>query len=106
MTHDAQAGPPRRAWAYAYEIVPPQTEDRLRTVQALLEAEGVRARRDARTWEGRFVHEEQVTHILVVSDTAEQDLEFNQRLEAELRALEAPFSLTAPMAVDDETGPA
>ena len=68
--------------------------------------EGVRARRDARTWEGRFVHQEQVTHILVVSDAAEQDLEVNRRLEAELRDLEASFSLTAPMAVDDEARPA
>jgi hypothetical protein len=93
----------KNLWAYAYEIVPPQPEDRLRTISALLDRERADARDRARTWESRVVVEDHVTHILVVSDSPQQDLEVNRRVEAELRDLRAGFSVTAPMAVADES---
>src|ERR1044072_7930981 len=86
-------------WAYDYRIVPAQPEDRLRTIRALLDQEHSDARRRARTWEGRLVFEEQVTHILVVSDSPDQDREVNRRLGLALNELRAEFLLTAPMAV-------
>jgi hypothetical protein len=90
-------------WAYAYRIVPPQAEDQLRPIQILLDHEHSDARRRARTWEGRFVLEEQITHILVVSDSPDQDREVNRRLGVALKQLKAGFSLTAPMAVAADT---
>ena len=89
-------------WAYAYRIVPPQAEDQLRAIQTLLDREHSEARRGARTWEGRFVHEEQITHILVVSDSPDQDREVNRRLGLALNELRAEFLLTAPMAVAND----
>lgn len=101
----AQEQPPRGlepAWAYAYQIVPPQTENRLRAVKALLDDERARARDEERTWEGRLVLEQHVTHILVVTDNPDQEMDVNRRLEAELRNAETAFALTVPMAVADE----
>jgi hypothetical protein len=92
-------------WAYAYQIVPPQTQDRLDTITALLEQEQEDARNAARTWQSRLVAEEHVTHILVVSDSPAQDLEVNQRVEGALRAMDVGFSVTAPMPVEDEPPP-
>jgi hypothetical protein len=89
-------------WAYDYRIVPAQPEDRLRTIRALLDQEHSDARRRARTWEGRLVLEEQVTHILVVSDSPDQDREVNRRLGLALNELRAEFLLTAPMAVAND----
>jgi len=92
---------PRTVWAYGYQIVPPQPEHRLHAIRTLLEQEHTTAQRGARTWEGRFVLEQQVTHILVVSDSPELDVEANRRLEAELRSLNAGFAMTVPLAVSD-----
>lgn len=92
----------RAVWAYAYEIMPPQTQDRLDAIKALLDQEEEEARTGARTWQSRLVAEEHVTHILVVSDSPTQDLEVNRRVEAALRALDMGFSVTAPMPVEDE----
>jgi len=86
-------------WAYDYRIVPPQAADRLGAIQALLDREHSDARHRARTWEGRFVLEEQVTHLLVVSDSPDQDRQVNRRLGLALNELEATFTLTAPMEV-------
>ena len=94
-------GPAKPLWAYAYQIVPPQPEHRLTDVQALLVRQHAEAKRDAQTWEGRFVQEQQVTHILVVSDSPDQDRESNRRLEEALGKLQASFVLTAPLAVTD-----
>jgi hypothetical protein len=44
-----------------------------------------------------LVVEEQVTHILVVSDSPNQDLEVNRKLEAELKRLDAAFVITTPL---------
>ena len=98
--------PPKGVWAYAYRIVPPQPEDRLGTIKNLLDLENTEARRDARTWAGRVVVEEQITHILVVSDSPQQDREVNRKLEAALEELKAGFSVSAPMALDDDAMPA
>jgi hypothetical protein len=46
------------------------------------------------------VPEERITHILVVSDSPEQDHEANRRLESELKGLKAKFSISAPMQLD------
>jgi len=93
-------------WTYAYEIVPPQAEERLGTIKTLLAHEHWDAQRGARTWVGRVVLEQRVTHILVVSDGPEQDREVNRRLEAALRELEVGFSITAPLAVVEDSTPA
>lgn len=86
-------------WAYAYQILPPQTADRLGSIQKTLDHAHADAQRDARTWTARVVLEQQITHILVVSDSPEQNQEVNSRLEATLKELEARFAVTAPMAV-------
>jgi len=92
---------PRAVWAYAYQIVPPQPEGRLRALQTLLDHERTDAQSGARTWEGRLVLEQQVTHILIVSDSPDLDLAANRRLETELRRLKAGFAITAPLTAGD-----
>ena len=88
-------------WAYAYQILPPQPEDRLHAIKTLLDAENSEAQRRARTWSGRVVVEQQATHILVVTDSPEQNGEVNRKLEAALTDLKAAFSITTPMPVED-----
>jgi hypothetical protein len=92
----------KKMWAYGYAITPPQSEERLAAVQALLDSEHTDAKSHAHTWEGRFVHEESVTHILVVADSPDQHQAVNQKLEAALTAIDAGYSLTAPLAVEEE----
>ena len=84
-------------WAYTYELLPPQLADRLRTIQPLLDGEQADALRSGRTWAGRVVPEEVITHILVVSDSPDQDHEGNRKLESELKELKAKFSVSVPM---------
>jgi hypothetical protein len=84
-------------WAYAYQLLPPQLADRLRTIQPLLDDEQADAHRSGRTWAGRVVPEELITHILVVSDSPDQDHEGNRKLESELKELKAKFSVSVPM---------
>src|SRR2546423_1613376 len=90
---------PKAIWAYSYQIVPPQAENRLRAIRSILEREHADARSGARIWAGRVVFEQQVTQILVVSDSPAQDRNVNRRLEDELKVLKARFSMTVPMAV-------
>jgi hypothetical protein len=89
-------------WAYAYQILPPQAEDRLHSIKTILDQENADAQRTAKTWAGRVVVEQQVTHILVVSDSPEQNHDVNRRLEAKLQELHAGFSMTVPIAVVDD----
>ena len=89
--------PVKPIWAYAYQLSPPQPADRLRTIQPLLDGEHSEAQHDGRTWSGRVVLEERVTHILVVSDSPDQNHDGNRRLESELEQLNATFSISAPM---------
>jgi hypothetical protein len=86
-------------WAYAYQLVPPQPEGRLHAVKALLDREHADVTPGTRTWEGRLVLERQVTHILVVTDSPDQDCAINRLLEAELKQMETTFALTVPLAV-------
>jgi hypothetical protein len=97
---------PKTIWTYAYQIVPAQAHDRLNTIKALLAHEHTDAARAERTWAGQVVLEHQVTHILVVCDSPELNCEVNQKLEAELKALNVGFSVTVPMVVvNDEVSP-
>ncbi len=91
-----------KMWAYGYQISPPQPESRLAEIQALLDHEHTDAKSRAHTWEGRFVHEEEVTHILVVSDNPDQHRDVNKKLEAALTALDAGYSITAALSVADD----
>ena len=90
---------PRSLWAYAYLIVPPQTKNRLKMIRAMVDDENSAALAGARIWTGRLVQERRITHILIVSDGPEQNRGINERLEAELKRLQAEFFLTEPMAI-------
>jgi hypothetical protein len=91
----------KTVWAYAYQIVPPQSEDRLRRIRTLLDQEHWNAERRARVWAGRVLHGRGNTYILVVSDSPRQTREVNRRLEAKLKDLKATFGITASMSVTD-----
>lgn len=92
----------KTVWAYAYQILPPQSTARLAAIQTLLDREHVDAQREARTWAGRIVLEPKVTLILVVSDTPAQDREINHRLAVEVTLLQAALLITKPLAVADD----
>lgn len=94
--------PAKKRWAYAYQIIPPQPEDRLKAVRDLIDQETRQARKAARTWQGRFIPEKLITHILVVSDSPDQEAEANHRLEAALTELQTGFVRTAPLPVDED----
>ena len=98
---DVTDPPPRSVWTYAYEVIPPQAENRMRFVLAILEREHEEAGLEARRWTGRLVHERKVTHILIVSDSPQQDLEVNQQLETALGDLKVGFSRTISLEVTD-----
>jgi hypothetical protein len=102
---NARSSLPRTPWAYAHAIVPPQAEDQLNAIRTLLEKEHSEAQRAARMWTGRLVCEQQVTHILVVSDSPDQSRQVNRRLEGRLKQGKAGFSLTVPMALADDAAP-
>jgi hypothetical protein len=102
MTNTKRTATPKTVWAYAYQIVPPQPAGRLHSIRTLLDHAHTEAQRGERTWTGRVVVEDQITHILIVSDSPEQDHEANRRLEAKLQELNAGFSITVPIAVVDE----
>ena len=93
----------RSLWAYAYQIVPPQPAKRLGEIKALLEHENSTTRSGPRIWAGRLVLERWSTRILVVSDGPEQNRGIDHHLAAELKRLNATFSLTEPMAIAGDT---
>ncbi len=90
---------PKALWAYAYEVVPPQVVKGFRAIQALLDQEHSDAQSGGRTWGARVVFAQHITHILVVSDSPEQDLGVNRRLEAGLLEMGAEFAMTPSLAV-------
>ena len=83
-------------------VPPPQRDDTTLRRTTGGEVVGFRDKHGARTWQGRLVSEEHVTHILIVADSPAQDLQVNRRLEAALRAMDLGFTLTAPMPVEEE----
>jgi len=96
------AGVPFRAiWTYGYVLVPPIARDRMGPMEVLLHDGHTQAVLGARTWEGRLINGDDITHILVVSDRPEQNLEVNLLLEAELNRLKAPFEVTEAVVVGD-----
>ena len=97
MVSDRRDSPAQPVWVYAYKLSPPQAVSRLQTIQPILTDALSAAKSDARTWAGTVVLEERVTHILVVSDSPEQNHEGNRKLESELQQMGAEFSITAPM---------
>jgi hypothetical protein len=105
MRFNDPAIPHRDIWTYGYVLVPPIARDRMGPMEALLEGGHTKARLAALTWEGRLVNGDDITHILVVSDRPDQDLEINQQLEAELNRLEAPFAITVAVAVGGYPSP-
>jgi hypothetical protein len=92
-------GPPRTIWAYAYQVVPPQTRIRLRAVRALLDRQHSTAGNGDRAWAGRLIVGAKATCILVVSDSLEHSAAVNQKLEAELNLLQATFIVSEPVLV-------
>ncbi len=86
-------------WAYAYELLPPHAVRRMQAIRALLEEANGGAAREDRRWAARLVLENQVTHLLIVSDTPEMDPEINRRIEAALKELDVRYSVTLPMPV-------
>jgi len=92
-------GAERVVWAYAYQIDPPRPESQLGDVRHLLDQEQASATIDIRPWQARLVLEAHVTHILVVSDSPAQDRHINRSVEAELKRLNAPFTITVPLAI-------
>ena len=92
----------KTVWAYAYQILPPQSADRLRAIQRVLDREHANAQRESRSWAGRLVLEEKVTLILIVSDSPEQNREINRALATEVEQLHAALLITTPLAVADD----
>jgi hypothetical protein len=74
----------------------------MKVIETFLEEEHAQAKQTARTWRGQLICEQQVTHILVVSDTPDQGGEANRRLERRLKALKAGFSRTMPMPLNGD----
>ena len=93
---------PPATWAYTYRLDPPQDANRLKSLRALLAKEHRASASRAERWKARLVADDRVSHILVVTDSPDLTRKENLRLEAELRALRAEFSVTIPMAFDGE----
>jgi hypothetical protein len=92
-------------WTYGYALTPPIARDRIGPLAVLLDDGHTEARRVSRTWEGRLVDQDEVTHILVVCDTSDRDLAINRLLERELGRLEAPFLVTESVLIQGSSGP-
>ena len=86
-------------WAYAYQLVPPQTKSQLRAVTTLLDREHTAARNRSHVWAGRLVLGARMTRILVVSDSLERIRQVSRKLESELKQLDVVYSVTAPVAL-------
>lgn len=90
-----------KIWAYTYQLTPPLSVAKLREVKHLLEKEQAAAKARSGTWEARFVADERISHILVLSDSPDLELEANRNLEQALRTINAYYNLTVPMVVDE-----
>lgn len=103
MTMTSRGPPPTDLWAYAYDITLPESDNPLPSIQELLDQEHSEASSGRRTWAAQLVVEPQVTRILVVSDSPDQDRPINRSLEAMLRTLRATFVVSSPMAIERGT---
>jgi hypothetical protein len=68
-------------------------------IKAIVDRENAAAVSAARIWTGRLVQERRITHILVITDSPDQDRGINRRLDAVLKRLKAEYFLTKPMTV-------
>lgn len=84
-------------WAYAYQILPPQSRASLRTIRTLMDHEHATARAAMRLWTGRIVCGRGLTQILIVTDNLQLDHGINLRLETELGNLKVEFSISEPV---------
>jgi hypothetical protein len=89
-------------WAYTYKLTPPLSVAKLRDIKVLLASEQAAAKSRAGTWEARFVSDERISHILVLSDSPNLELDANRNLERALRNINAFYILTVPMIVADD----
>ena len=88
-----------RVWAYAYQIVPPQSKRRLDAIRDLLDHEHAAARDAGRTWASRLVWERRATRILIVSDSPDQEREVDEAMASELVRQRMVFTRTRPMEI-------
>lgn len=92
---------PPTLWAYTYRLIPPMAPERLRALRTLLAREQKAATARDGVWQGRMVVDDRVSHILVVSDSADLDDDVNRRITAALHTLDTAFALTIPLPVGD-----
>jgi len=88
-------------WAYTYRLIPPLAPERLRALRTLLAREQKAAKARDGVWQGRLVVDDRVSHLLVLSDSADLEDDINRRITAALRALDTTFAVTIPLAVGD-----
>jgi hypothetical protein len=98
----AQNRSPAMLWAYTYQIVPRQTRSQLSAVRALLDQEHSAAKDGSGMFAGRLMVGAQATRILIVSDCPERSCDVNQRLESELKQLQAEFTVSEPVLLADD----
>jgi hypothetical protein len=91
-------------WAYAYQIVPPQSKRGLDAIRDMLNHEQAAARNAGRTWASRLVLERRATRILIVSDRSDRERGVDDTLAAELQRRQMLFTRTAPMEILPEPG--
>jgi len=105
-TRQAKTGASSRSaatlWAYTYQIVPRQTRIQMRAVKALLDLEHADAKNASATFGGRLIVGTQGTRILIVSDCPGRSCAANQRLESELKQLQAEFTVSEPVLLADD----
>jgi hypothetical protein len=106
MKPDIGRDPSLPIWTYGYALIPPIARDRMGPMEILLDDGHTKARRASRTWEGRLIDGEGVSHIMVVCDTPDRNLEINGFLEAELARLEALYLVTESILVQRGSGQA
>jgi hypothetical protein len=90
-----------KLWAYTYRFIPPLRPERLAALRALLARVHRAAKGRDGVWEGRMVADDRISHLLVLSDSADLDDDTNRRIAAALQALDAAFAVTVPLAVGD-----
>ena len=79
--------------------MPPPPVEGLGELRRLLDQENATAFEHARAWAAQLILEQRSTQILVVSDSPAQNRAVNQRLEGELKRLDALYRVTDPVAV-------